>query len=141
MLFDDDGSVKPSVDPRTVAKKNRIQSIISDNDGQIKLVLEQNGFESLSDLKERIRSDISNHKKQRGMIEVVEYAMDRSDRYVDDMVHGIESDIPFFDLMNRALMNGSTPLFGGGKTKNVYSRIWVILNDEQKKLKAVTTFL
>jgi hypothetical protein len=140
LIFEEDGSVSQKINPREVAKYDRITEIISQNNEQITMLLSAEGFESLSDLKEKIKTEIKSKYHQK-MFAVIDLSEERSTRYVDELVHNVTSVDSFYESISKVLSGIQVPLFGGGVAKTVLMEIHKVIEKEQQQLKSVTRFL
>ncbi len=140
LIFEDDGSPKKNLDPKLIAKTDRITGIISASDEKIRSLLAAERLESLKDLKEKIKSDIT-PKHQPYMCAVLDIAEDRDPKYLNEFVYKTIGDDSFYESLRLALRQGFGPTFGGGVAKSVWREIHGVLESEQKQLKSVTKFL
>ena len=140
LIFEDDGSPKKNIDPKLIAKTDRINGIISASDEKIRSLLAAEGLESLTELKAKIKTDIK-LKHQHYMCGVLDIAEDRDSKYLDEFVNKSIGEDSFYESLHLALRQGFGPTFGGGVAKSVWREIHSVLESEQKQLKSVIKFL
>ena len=140
LIFEDDGSPKKNIDPKLIAKTDRINGIISASDAKIRSLLAAEGLESLTELKEKIKTDIK-LKHQHYMCGVLDIAEDRDSKYLEEFVNKTIGEDSFYESLHLALRKGFGPAFGGGVAKSVWREIHSVLESEQKQLKSVIKFL
>lgn len=140
LIFEDDGSPRKNVDPKLIVKTDRINGIIYASDEKIQSALTAEEIESLTELREKIKTDIKSTHQQY-MISVLDLVEERGEKYRAEFVEQSSGEDSFYETLGIALRRGFGPTFGGGVAKSVWRKIHGILEDEQKQLKAVTKFL